>query len=164
MAVFGRVKEKAALPIHDRALLADATMARADWLSGSAAVAGVLGVGLGFWWADAVAALIVSLDILHDGADQIGGAVSRLIGARPRTLQKERDEVLIEDVKRHLLELDWVAQAEVRLREEGHVVFGEATVVARSTDDIGGKLTKARQAIRQRHWRMHDLTITVAAR
>ncbi|MEZ0312781.1 MAG: cation transporter [Myxococcota bacterium] len=164
MAIFGHSKEKAALPIHDRALLADAAMARADWLSGGAAVAGVVGVGLGFWWADAVAALVVSLDILHDGAQQIRGAVSRLIGAPPRTLQKGREDVLIEDVKRHLLELDWVAGADVRLREEGHVVFGEATVVPRVTDDIGTKLSDARQAIRQRHWRMHDLTITVAAR
>ena len=164
MAIFGRVKEKAALPIHDRALLADATMARADWMSGGAAVAGVLGVGLGFWWADAVAALIVSLDILHDGAQQIRGAVSRLIGSRPRTLQKERDDVLIEDVRRHLLELDWVAQAHVRLREEGHVVFGEATVVPRGDVDLPSKLAEARHAIRQRTWRMHDLTITLAAR
>jgi cation diffusion facilitator family transporter len=164
MAVFGRLKEKAALHIHDRALFADAAMAKADWMSGTAAVAGVLGVGLGYWWTDAAAALAVSLDILHDGVRQIRGAVSRLLGARPRTIAKEREDVIIEDVKRHLLELDWVADAEVRLREEGHVVFGEATVVPRATDDLAGKLTRARQDIRQRHWRMHDLTITVAAR
>ncbi len=164
MAIFGRLKEKAARPIHDRALLADAAMAKADWLSGSAAVAGVMGVGLGFWWADAAGALIVSLDILHDGAEQIRGAVSRLVGARPRTLEKDREDVLVEDVKRHLLELDWVAAAEVRLREEGHVVFGEAVVVARSTDAIASKLAKAREALRQRHWRMHDLTITLGER
>lgn len=164
MAIFGRVKERASLPIHDRALYADAAMAKADWLSGGAAVLGVLGVGLGFWWADATAALVVSLDILHDGVQQVRGAVSRLIGAKPRTIDHDEEDALLDAVARELTALEWVESAKVRLREEGHVVFGEASVVARDTEDLAERIADACRHIRERHWRMHDLTITVARR
>ncbi len=164
MAVFGRLKERAALPIHDRALYADAAMAKADWLSGGAAVLGVLGVGMGFWWADATAALVVALDILHDGVGQIRGAVSRLIGAKPRTVGRDSEDALVDALARELSALDWVESAEVRLREEGHVLFGEACVVARDTAELPRRIAHARELIRERHWRMHDLTITVADR
>ena len=42
-------------------------MNRADWLTALAAVVGVIGIGAGLWWADAVAAIVISLEITRDG-------------------------------------------------------------------------------------------------
>ena len=92
------------------------------------------------------------------------GAVSRLVGAKPRTVAHDAEDALIDAVARELTALDWVESAKVRLREEGHVLFGEASVVARDTADLPESIADACRLIRERHWRMHDLTITIARR
>jgi len=58
-AFLGRAKLPLARGLHDRVLLADAEMNRTGWLTAGAAMLGVVGVGLGLWWADAVAASVV---------------------------------------------------------------------------------------------------------
>ena len=63
----GRIKLRYAEQLSDKVLRADADMNKADWLTGLATAVGVLGIGLGFWWADAVAALVVSISISKDG-------------------------------------------------------------------------------------------------
>ena len=63
----GRAKLRLAPMIHDKVLYADAEMNRADWMAEAAAAAGVIGTGLGIWWADAAAAGLVSIDILRTG-------------------------------------------------------------------------------------------------
>jgi cobalt-zinc-cadmium efflux system protein len=66
-AVFlGRAKLKLADELHDKVLYADAKMNKADWMTASAAIVGVAGIGLGLWWADAVAAMFISFDIARD--------------------------------------------------------------------------------------------------
>jgi len=52
-AALGRAKLPLAEALHDKVLHADATMNKADWLTAGAAMVGVLGIGLGLWWADA---------------------------------------------------------------------------------------------------------------
>lgn len=37
--------------MHDKVLHADAKMNKADWMTAAAALVGVLGIGLGWWWA-----------------------------------------------------------------------------------------------------------------
>src|SRR5699024_11581398 len=63
----GRRKLHLAEQLHDKVLHADSDMGRADWTTAVATIAGVLGVGFGLWWADAAAALLVSLLIVRDG-------------------------------------------------------------------------------------------------
>ena len=41
-------------------LYADAKMNKADWLTATAAMVGVVGIGVGLWWVDAVAAIAIS--------------------------------------------------------------------------------------------------------
>jgi Co/Zn/Cd efflux system component len=67
----GRAKEKLAGKIYDKVLLSDAETSAANWKSGSAAMLGILGVAGGFWWADATAALFVSLEIANSGWDEV---------------------------------------------------------------------------------------------
>src|SRR5690606_33705661 len=49
----GRAKAKVARELYDKVLFADAEIDRADWLTEAAAIAGVVGIGFGYWWADA---------------------------------------------------------------------------------------------------------------
>ena len=70
--IFGRLKLKPARALHDKILFADALMNKADWMTGLAAVGGILGIGMGWWWADAAAAVVIAADVLHDGVKHKG--------------------------------------------------------------------------------------------
>jgi divalent metal cation (Fe/Co/Zn/Cd) transporter len=156
----GRAKLKLAPLIHDKALYADAEMNRADWMAESAAAVGVIGVGLGFWWLDPLAAGLVSLDIMRDGARNTRAAVTDLIDETPKTsTNQKRLDPLPNELKRHLESADWVERAEVRMREEGHVFFGEAFVVPKSTNNLVKKIAELTQSAKAFNWRVHDLTI-----
>lgn len=41
----------------------------------SRAILGIIGIGLGFWWADAAAASIIALDVLKDGSTHVRKAI-----------------------------------------------------------------------------------------
>ena len=49
--------------------------------------------------------------------------------------------------------LDWVKDAEVRLREEGHVYFGEAFVVPVDDQDLVERLQRANRHLLDLDWR-----------
>jgi divalent metal cation (Fe/Co/Zn/Cd) transporter len=42
-------------------------MNRADWMTASAAMVGVIGIGFGIWWLDSAAAILIALDVVRDG-------------------------------------------------------------------------------------------------
>src|SRR4028119_1861543 len=63
--ILGRMKLPVARTINDKVLHTDAEMQKADWMTGIAAIAGVTGIGLGYWWADAAAAGLISFGILN---------------------------------------------------------------------------------------------------
>ncbi|ANW00247.1 hypothetical protein LMTR13_08765 [Bradyrhizobium icense] len=156
----GRAKKKLAPVIHDKVLYADAEMNRADWMAESAAAVGVLGAGFGYWWTDPVAAGLVSLDIVRDGLNNLRAAVNDLIDETPRrTTDRSQLETLPEEVAGELEKLPWIERADVRMREEGHVFFGEAFVVPITTENIVRDIADAVRKARALNWRVHDLTI-----
>ncbi len=158
--VLGRMKLKLAPKLHDKVLFADAEMMRADWMAEPATAIGVIGVGFGVWWLDPLAAALVSADILKDGASNLKTAVLDLVGRHPQKTDQSGKEPLPEEVRNLLLGMDWIAGAEVRLREEGHIFMGEAFVVPRpGTEDITRKVADAAEAAKRLNWRMHELTI-----
>ena len=55
--------------------------------------------------------------------------------------------------------MDWVHDAEVRLREEGHVFVGEAFVVPIDEEDLLERLERANQHLLDLDWRLHELVI-----
>lgn len=134
-------------------------MMKADWMAGTATALGVLGVGMGYWWADPVAAGLVSLDILHDGATNVANAVTDLMKERPKKTDGSGLEPLPEELEKRLEELDWVERAEVRLREDGHVFFGEAYVVPRGGRAGVDQIARAVDHAMSLNWRLHDLTV-----
>jgi len=156
--ILGRAKLPLAKKIHDKVLFTDAQMNKADWMTGLAAMLGVAGIGLGWWWADAVAAAFISLDILHDGFANLREVGRRLMNARPRTVERKPDP-LQERVRDWLLTRTWVEDAMVRLREEGHVYYGEAFVVPVAGRVDVDTLDETARGISDLDWRLHEVVI-----
>lgn len=160
--VVGLLKRPVASKLHDKALYADADMNKADWLTGLSGVVGVLGIGLGYWWLDAVAAMVISADIAWDGIRNLKRVGDDLLDAVPREVESGRQDPLLDRVKQTLDSMDWLTECDVRMREEGHVFSGEAIVVPKSFDrgrDLIDCLEKARREILTLDWRLYDFSI-----
>lgn len=157
--ILGRIKLKLASQLHDKALYSDARMNAADWLSASAAIVGVAGIGIGWWWLDGLAACFISIDILLDGYKNVRTSVADLMDRAPHTVNHEELERLPQQLVTLLEELPWVAEAQVRLREDGHVFFGEAFVRVSETDQLVEKLLSAAEMARRMDWRLQELVV-----
>jgi cation diffusion facilitator family transporter len=158
--LLGRVKHKLAAQLHDKVLYADAEMNRADWLTAGAAILGVLGIGAGLWWADAVAAIVIGADIMRDGARATKGAVANLMDNHPRVVDGKRRHPLPDQLLTAVRDHDWIIDAWLRIREEGHVFAGELLVVPRpGTDRLVERLEALGEWVRAYDWRMHDLVV-----
>jgi cation diffusion facilitator family transporter len=121
--ILGRLKLPIAREINDKVLHTDADMQKADWMTGLAAIGGVIGIGFGLWWADAAAAGLISFGILHDGISGLRAATAELIDGAPRKLEKDE---IADEAKLLRDELEKIfPDAEVRLRETGRVICAE---------------------------------------
>jgi cation diffusion facilitator family transporter len=163
--LLGRVKRRIARELHDKVLYADAEMNRADWLTAGAAAIGVLGVGAGLWWVDAVAALVIGGDIMRDGVRTTRAAVANLMDSRPRVVDDSRPHPLPAQLLAAVRDNAWVADAWLRVREEGHVFVGELLVVpVAGTVDLPDRLEELGRWLRESDWRMHDLVVAPVSR
>lgn len=125
--ILGRMKIPIAKTINDKVLHTDAEMQKADWMTGLAAIAGVIGIGFGLWWADAAAAGFISFGVLKDGITELRSSSAELIDGAPRKLEKDELETEAEKLKKSLEKM--FPGASVRLRETGRVL--RAQVAAR---------------------------------
>jgi cation diffusion facilitator family transporter len=164
-AVFlGRAKLRLADDLHDKVLYADAQMNKADWMTVSAAIVGIVGIGFGLWWADAVAALFISVDIVHDGWKNVRAAVHDLMDARPRRHDAREYHPIVERMNEAVNGCDWVERGAVRLREEGHVFTGEVMVVPRtgaaaSQDELMDRLEELADHLLSLEWKVYDIVV-----
>jgi cation diffusion facilitator family transporter len=159
--VLGIVKRRLAAQLHDKVLQADAMMNQADWMTASAALVGVVGIGFGLWWADAVAAIAIGADILHDGAKYTRAAAKDLLDGRPRRHDEASVHPLVGEVRQVLEELDWVDVAAVRMREEGHVLGVEIIAVPHDEADLLDHVEAAIERIVELDWKMQDVVVSV---
>ena len=157
--LLGRAKRKLADSLHDKVLYADAEMNRADWLTASAAIVGVLGIGIGLWWMDAVAALFISQDILRDGWRNVRSAGQDLMDARPRRHDSSEWHPVVDEIKEELDKVDWIADGAVRLREEGHVFAGEVLVVPKSDDRLVQRCEELADRLLGLSWILYDIVV-----
>jgi divalent metal cation (Fe/Co/Zn/Cd) transporter len=111
------------------------------------------------WWADSAAAALISLDILKDGVENLRRAVADLMDETPTTVDRDATDPLRDKLASMLRDLDWVEGAEVRLREEGQVYFGEAFVVPSSTADLAQNIEDAAKRAHDLDWRVQELAI-----
>jgi cation diffusion facilitator family transporter len=121
--ILGQMKLPIARRLQDKVLHTDAMMQKADWMTGLAGIAGIIGIGFGLWWADAVAAAIISLSIIMDGVKALRSATAELVDGAPRAL--DRDVEATDAVElRHALERRYPGSA-IRLRETGRFILAE---------------------------------------
>ena len=121
--IIGRKELPLAEKLNDKLLHTDALMNKANWLTGAAGLAGVIGLGLGWWWADSVAAAIISFDVLNDGIKALRSSTAELVDGAPRALSSadlsEDARALGENLRREF------PGATVRLRETGRLIRAE---------------------------------------
>ena len=156
----GRAKQALAKALHDKVLYADGSMNKADWLTAAAAMTGILGIGLGLWWADAVAAALISVAIAHDGVKHLKASVGDLMDRVPKTVDYRRDHPLPRKLQDFLAHEDWVVDVQVRVREEGHVFFADARVVPTDGPQLLARIASATERALELDWRLHDLVVT----
>ena len=159
--ILGRIKIKLAAQLHDKVLYADSLMNRADWMTAGAALAGVVGIGFGLWWMDAVAAIAIGLDIAREGLKYSGAAAKDILDGRPRRDDEKGVHPLVGDVRDTVAGLDWVDHAAVRMRELGHVLAVEVLAVPRDDDDLVHRIEDAVTRIRELDWKLQDVIVTV---
>lgn len=156
---YGPAKSKLAPVLHNKLLYADADMAKADWQTTVASIVGVLGVGVGLWWLDGAAALFISLGIIWDGFRNTKTAVVDLMDQRARTYDSAHPHPLAADAVSYLRSRPWVAQAGVRMRDEGQVFHIEAFVVPHRRKVPLEDLTTAAEGIADIDWKMQDVVV-----
>ncbi|UNX55008.1 cation transporter [Georgenia sp. TF02-10] len=158
--LLGRGKMPLAETLHDRVLYADADMNKADWMTAVGAIVGVLGIGVGLWWADAAAALFISGSILRDGLGNLRTGTTALMDARAATYDGEDPHPLVVRLDEHLRALPWVAEAASRVRDQGHVFHVESFVVPAGGEPPSlADLRAARESAIALDWKIQDMVI-----
>lgn len=163
--VLGHMKLPIARRLHAKVLHADANMNKADWMTGLAAMGGIVGIGFGLWWADAVAAGAISYSVLADGFRAMRTVVGDLMDHAPRPVDEREEFDVVAKLSTYFDGLAWIARHEVRLREEGDVCVGEVFVVPREEQQLVQKIEDAVRGARALDWRFYDIVVTpVSAR
>lgn len=155
--VLGHMKLPLAKKLHDRTLFADADMNKADWQTALAAIIGIVLVGFGFWWGDAVAAGLISLNICKDGAQTIISAFSQLLNQRPMDVEGKNPDTEVEQlIRRTLAGFDWIEDVRLRLHEDGHLISGLAFVKIAGDRAVSAEMVDAaRTKLAGQSWRIY---------
>ncbi len=149
--ILGRKKLPIAKTLQDKVLHTDALMQKADWMTGLAGVAGIVGLGFGFWWADAAAAGFISFEILRDGIKNLRIATAELVDGTPRALDK--DEIADDALELERALKDRFPDAEIQIRECGR--YMSVQVVGADTP-YGGLIEDLRPPLRR--WRVDQVS------
>jgi cation diffusion facilitator family transporter len=137
--ILGRLKKQVATKIADKVLHTDALMNAADWQTGLAGILGILGVGFGYWWADAVAAGFISLSILMDGLRSVRTSVVELIDGAPRRMDSGKIDPLVNRVAAKLRNEH--GNVNVQIRETGR--YMRAVIEPHDRPHVSGERAKA---------------------
>ncbi len=156
--ILGYKKLPIARKLHNKILYTDANTQKADYMTAFAAVLGILGVGLGFWWMDAVAALFISISVVKDGFINLKDAIQDLMDRRPVHVDDSKPDELIESIAKLVNSWDWVNKANVRFREHGQVYFGEVYVILAQDINPSINFENGIKEIKKLHWKINDIT------
>ncbi len=156
--IIGRLKLPLAEELHDKVLYADADMNKADWMTAGAAIVGILGIGVGLWWADAVAALVIAASIVHDGIREIRGATRDLMDGEARTYDDKQVHPVVDAVLAAASAPAWVGEAGVRIRDQGHVLHTEVFVVPEGEATVEA-LDRLAHDVRALDWKLDDVVV-----
>jgi cation diffusion facilitator family transporter len=162
--VLGLLKRPVAEKLKAKALDADADMNRAGWMSEGAAIVGIVLVGFGLWWGDAIAAGFISVNIIRDGIRNLREVLADLMDETPTKLGGVELDDLPRKIKDAAESFDWVKEAAVRLREQGHVINGEVFVVPRAAEVSVRAIEDASRSLTKLDWRIYNLTVMPISR
>lgn len=155
----GRAKRRVAEILHDKTLAADAQINAADWQSASAAIVGLIGVALGFWWADALAAVLISVEIIRSGWAELRSALGDIADRKPQAILSKEDEPVPELLTQFLRQQPWVEDVIVRVRERGREFTADAHVVPATEEGLVDAITETAQHARKIDPRLADIVI-----
>lgn len=162
--LLGRAKMPLARHLHDRVLYADAEMNKADWMTTLGAIAGIIGLGAGLWWADTASALFIAGNILRDGVRNLRVATAALMDARVETYDGSGPHPLLPEIDETLSALPWVQAAQSRVRDQGHVFHVESFVVpVQGHTPTLPEMARAREAIIDLDWKLEDVVVVIVA-
>jgi hypothetical protein len=82
------------------------------------------------------------------------------MNSKPTTVDHSAADPLPTRIENELKKRAWVADARVRMREEGHVFFGEAFVVPADDRDLTARIEDTTRDLQALDWRLHELVIT----
>lgn len=150
--ILGHLKKPVAEKIEDKVLFTDAQTQKADWQTALAGIVGIVGIGFGLWWADAAAALFISLSILRDGWAAIGKSASELADGAPRELDSSAIDSEAEEVIAKLARA--FPRSEVRIRESGRYMIAQVT-----GPDANGAIDIKRFCPSKRSWRLSEISL-----
>lgn len=155
----GRAKRRVAETLHDKTLAADAETNAANWQSASAAVIGLVGVGFGLWWTDALAGVLISLEIIRSGWSELRTALGDIMDSKPRSILEKEDEKLPGALTDHLRAQPWVKDVIVRVRERGREFTADAHVIPASDEALVDRISEVASRAREFDPRLAELTI-----
>lgn len=157
----GYKKMPLAKKMHNKILFTDADTQKADYQTALAAMAGILGVGLGFWWMDSLAALLISLSIIKDGITNLKNAVADLMDRSPMDVTGDKPDGLVDEIRELAAQWPWAEEIMVRFREQGQVYFGEVYVIPKQVPNLEALIEEGQRQLLDYHWKIHDVTIMV---
>jgi cobalt-zinc-cadmium efflux system protein len=151
--IIGLKEMPLAKAMQDEVLFTDAKMNKANWQTGAAGLAGIIGLGLGWWWADSVAAAFISVGIIVDGWRALRIATVELIDGVPRDLGGTGPDP---EAKRLVEKLEaQYPEANIRLRETGRYIHAEVCGV---DPDVRQNLKALWPGEPERSWRLAQLS------
>lgn len=156
--VLGFKKLPLSKALNHKILYVDADAQKADYTTAFAAMAGVVGIGLGWWWADPAAALFIAISVIKDGYQNTKDAIRDLVDQRPHTVENKKDH-RIDEIRDFVKSWPWVKDAKIRFRKEGQVYYGEIAIVPSNENDLPGKTEEGLRKLQDYHWQVHDITI-----
>src|SRR5206468_7506562 len=108
------------------------------------AILGLLLVAFGRWWGDALAALLISLNIVRDGWHNMRQVLADLMDESPTKLGGRELDDLPARLREAAERMPCVSRAMVRLREHGRLLTGEVFVGPRDGPaDLVAELERA---------------------
>jgi cation diffusion facilitator family transporter len=155
----GQAKMPLAKALHNKNLYTDADTQSADKRTAITGIIGMLLVGYGIWWADAVVAIIISTTVVKEGAGNTKNAVLDLMDRHPMKVGRHKEDELVEKITDRVRSKPWISEARVRAREEGQVYFAEVFIIPKNGDVSARNCESLAEEIRDMHWRLHDISI-----
>jgi divalent metal cation (Fe/Co/Zn/Cd) transporter len=113
---------------------------------------------------DALAALLIAVDILRDGLTNVARSLSDVMDHHPVDIETDKADPILENVRHAVRDLPWVSDERVLLREHGRYLFAEIFVrphAGRLPGDITEASGQVRRAVLPLDWRLQHVAIEI---